>query len=88
MLKNKSKKLIFMGLFCVLFLVASVIYSILFNGSRWVEPMYLSTYSGHLADGNGNVFQKRGVVRNLHAYIYLFNLRTCSVPEQLSVISL
>ena len=44
MSKKKIAVLVGMGLFCALALAAACIYSVLYNDSRWVAPMDLSTY--------------------------------------------
>ena len=38
------KQVIFMGVGCVILLIAGIIYSLLFNDARWVKNMDMSNY--------------------------------------------
>ena len=48
--KRKVKHLIYMGIVCLLLLVLSSIYAVLYNHGRLVEPMDFSTYTFHIKD--------------------------------------
>lgn len=50
MSKKQMKQIIFMGIACVLLLVIGILYSILFNDSRWVKLMDMSTYVFSIKD--------------------------------------
>ena len=39
MTKKQMKQVIFMGVGCVILLIAGIIYSLLFNDARWVKNM-------------------------------------------------
>ena len=44
MTKKQMKQVIFMGVGCVILLIAGIIYSLLFNDARWVKNMDMSNY--------------------------------------------
>lgn len=47
---NKKTKIIVIGVFCLLFLLGSVAYSVAFNDSRLVEPMDFASYVFQIRD--------------------------------------
>lgn len=47
---SKKTKIIIIGVFCVLFLLASVAYAVCFNDSRLVEPMDFDSYVFQIKD--------------------------------------
>lgn len=44
------KQVIFMGVGCVILLIAGIIYSLLFNDARWVKNMDMSNYVFSIKD--------------------------------------
>ncbi len=50
MTKKQMKQLIFMGIGCVILLIAGIIYSLLFNDARWVKNMDMSDYAFSIKD--------------------------------------
>ena len=49
MTKKQMKQVIFMGVGCVILLIAGIIYSLLFNDARWVKnmDMFGESIEGH-----------------------------------------
>ena len=50
MTKKQMKQVIFMGVGCVILLIAGIIYSLLFNDARWVKNMDMSNYVFSIKD--------------------------------------
>ncbi len=50
MKKNSNKRIIFLGVFCVLFVIVSFLYTAVFNDSRFIAPMDMSEYVFRLKD--------------------------------------
>ncbi len=50
MKKNNKKRIIFLGVFCLLLIIASFLYTAVFNDARFIAPMDMSEYVFRLKD--------------------------------------
>lgn len=50
MKKNNKKRIIFLGVFCVLLIIASLLYTAVFNDARFIAPIDMSEYVFRLKD--------------------------------------